>query len=44
MAPRPGVGSKRTQPMPSKYSSGQACRSSLVTLRAVVPASVSPGW
>ena len=30
--------------MPSKYSSGQACRSSLVTLRARVPDCVSPGW
>ncbi|MGN6444700.1 hypothetical protein [Amnibacterium sp.] len=43
-APRPGVGSNRTHPMPSKYSSGQAWRSSLVTVRAVVPAVAVPGW
>ena len=33
----PGVGSKRSQPMPLKYSSGQACASAVVTFQSPLP-------
>ena len=44
-SPRPGVGSNRVHPTPSKYSSGQACRSCEVTSNVSgSPAWRSPGW